>query len=89
MLPTTETVGRVISTEEERRLLIACGASRSRSLLPAVALASNTGMRYSEIRLLKWAQLDLSGRAITVGRTKTKAGLGASDSAERSHHDNS
>ncbi len=76
MLPTTETVGRALSTEEERRLLTGCGASRSRSLLPAVALALNTGMRYSEIRLLKWEQIEFVGRTVTVGRTKTKAGSG-------------
>jgi integrase len=76
MLSTIEKVGRVISTEEERRLLTACGTSRSRSLLPAVALALNTGMRYSEIRLLKWEQVDLSSCTVTVGRTKTKAGSG-------------
>ena len=31
---------------------------RSRSLLPAVLLALNTGMRYSELRLLRWEQID-------------------------------
>ncbi len=76
MLPTVETVGRIVTVEEERALLNACGASRSRSLLPAVALALNTGLRYSEIRLLRWAQLDLTALTVTVGHTKTKAGSG-------------
>lgn len=76
MLPTHDLVGRILTTDEERALLTACAGSRSRSLLPAVALALNTGMRYSEIRLLKWEQVDLGGRIVTVGRTKTKAGSG-------------
>ena len=76
MLQTNQSVGRILSTDEERALLRACGASRSRSLLPAVALALNTGLRYSEIRLLRWEQVDLVGQTVTVGRTKTKAGSG-------------
>ena len=76
MLTTIEKVGRVLTAEEQSALLQACGASRSRSLLPAVGIALNTGMRYSEIRLLRWGQIDLIGHSITVGRTKTKAGTG-------------
>jgi integrase len=76
MLPTTNSVGQVLSAAQERSLMNACGASRSRSLLPAVALALNTGMRYSEIRLLKWGQIDSAARTVTVGNTKTKAGSG-------------
>jgi integrase len=76
MLPVSENVGRILGADEERALLQACGASRSRSLLPAVALALNTGMRYSEIRLLRWSQVDLLAHTVTVGRTKTKAGSG-------------
>ena len=51
-------VGHAITDEEEAALLSACLQSRSRSLYPAVMLALNTGMRYSEIRLLQWKQLD-------------------------------
>ena len=76
MLKTHDDVGRAISAAEERRLLDACNASRSRSLLPAVTLALNTGMRYSEIRLLRWSQVDLHARRLTVGRTKTESGSG-------------
>jgi integrase len=41
-----------------------------------VLLALNTGMRYSELRLLRWQQLDLGRRTVRVGKSKTKAGTG-------------
>jgi integrase len=78
MLPVHDDVGRAISADEERRVLVACGNSRSRSLLPAVTVALSTGMRYSEIRLLRWSQIDLVTRRITVGRSKTESGTGRS-----------
>ncbi len=76
MLRTVDDVGRAISREEEAALLRACGESRSRSLLPAVALALNTAMRYSELRLLKWANVNSVARSLTVGVSKTDAGAG-------------
>lgn len=76
MLPTRDDVGRAITEEEEQKLLAACGTSRSRALLPAVTLALNTGMRYDEIRTLKWKQVDLERRTVTVGKSKTQSGTG-------------
>jgi integrase len=76
MLPTRDDVGRAITSDEEAALLAACGESRSRSLLPAVTLALNACMRYSEIRLLRWKQVDLAGRFLTVGKSKTDFGTG-------------
>ena len=76
MLPTRDDIGRAITPEEEQALLVACGESRSRSLLPAVTLALNTCMRYSEIRLLRWSQVDFAGRTLTVGKSKTDSGSG-------------
>jgi integrase len=69
-------IGRAITPEEEKALLSACGQSRSRSLLPAFTLAVNTCMRYSEIRLLRWKQVDFNSHAITVGKSKSDAGTG-------------
>lgn len=69
-------VGRAISPDEQLKLLRLCGNSRSRSLYPAVALALNTGMRESEIRLLRWRQVDIDARMLTVGKSKTAAGTG-------------
>lgn len=31
-------------------------------------------MRYSELRLLKWGQVNFAARTVTVGLSKTKAG---------------
>jgi integrase len=76
MLPTRDDIGRAVTPDEETALLGACGESRSRSLLPAVTLALNTCMRYSEIRLLKWSQIDFAARTVTVGKSKTDSGTG-------------
>jgi integrase len=57
MLPALNDVGHAITLEEEAALLTACLRSRCRCLYVAVMLALNSGMRYSEIRLLggnKW-----------------------------------
>ena len=76
MLRARDDVGRAISREEEARLLEACRASRSRSLYPAVVLALNTCLRYSELRLLQWGQVDFAARTLTVGQSKTESGTG-------------
>ena len=76
MLPARDDVGKALSAEEEKDLLAACSDSRSRSLMPAVLMALNTGMRLSELRLLRWAQVDLKKRTVRVGRSKTEAGSG-------------
>ena len=68
--------GRALSHEEETRLLDAASKSRCRSLYPVVMLALNTGMRASEIRGLKWGQVDFLAKALTVGKSKTVAGTG-------------
>jgi integrase len=76
MLRTREDIGRAISRDEEDALLEACRASRSRSLYPAVLVALNTCMRYSELRLLRWGQVDLNSCTLTVGHSKTESGTG-------------
>jgi integrase len=76
MLRASEDVGRAITREEETSLLGACQSSRSRSLYTAVLLALNTCMRYSELRLLTWEQVDFGARTVTVGASKTEAGAG-------------
>lgn len=76
MLPTLDDVGRAISDDEQAALLSACRKSRSRSLYPAVMVALNTGMRYSEIRLLQWKQVDFATKLLTVGKSKTRTGTG-------------
>jgi integrase len=76
MLRVKEDVGRAIDKTEEAALLDACSASRSRSLFPAVLLALNTCMRSSELRLLRWSQVDLKSCTVTVGHSKTDCGTG-------------
>ena len=76
LLDTKDDFGRAISGDEEVALLKACLKSRSRCLYPATVLALNTGMRYSDVRLLKWNQVDLADRAAMVGKSKTKYGTG-------------
>jgi integrase len=76
MLPASDDVGHSITPEEECALVAACLQSRSRCLYVAVMLALNTGMRYSEIRLLSWRQVDFADRILSVGKSKSTAGTG-------------
>lgn len=76
MLSVREDVGKALAVADQKRLLDGCADSRSRSLLPAVLLALNTGMRYSELRLLRWEQIDFPRRTVRVGQSKTDAGTG-------------
>jgi integrase len=76
MLATCDDVGHALTSEEEAALLSACLRSRSNCLYPAVMIALNTGMRYSEIRLLQWKQIDFAARFLKVGKSKTRTGTG-------------
>jgi integrase len=73
-----EDTGVALSSEDETKLLAACAASRSRSLLTVVTLALSTGMRHDEMRLLRWRQVDFANEAIKVGKSKTEHGTGRS-----------
>jgi integrase len=76
MLTVREEVGISLSAEDEKKLLDACGSSRSRALLPIVTLALHTGLRRGEIQSLQWRQIDFLKRTLMVGVTKTQAGTG-------------
>ncbi len=76
MLPTRDDAGQAITHDQETKLLEECNKSRSRSLYPAVVLALSTAMRYSEIRLLKWKQVDFINKRVWVGASKTEYGEG-------------
>jgi integrase len=76
MLETEDDKGRAISAEEESALLQACGRSRSRSLVPFVTLAIETGARYGVIRTLRWGNVDFGSRCLKWGKDKTEAGTG-------------
>jgi integrase len=76
MLATRDDIGRAISSEEESALLQACGKSRSRSLVPFVTLAIETGARYGVIRTLQWGCVDFENRCLKWGKDKTASGTG-------------
>ena len=69
-------VGRALSTEEQRRLLDGLETSRSERLRTLVPVLLLTGMRTGEATSLRWSQVDLINRWITVGRAKTSSGTG-------------
>ena len=76
MLKTRDDIGRAITAQEEAALLQACAISRSRSLMPFVTLAIETGARYGVIRTLQWGNVDFAGRCLKFGKDKTEAGTG-------------
>jgi integrase len=76
MLPERQDIGKALSEEEAKRLLVACRRSPSPSLYPAVVIYCNTGLRNSELRCAVWGQLDFLKAEFHVGRSKTPAGEG-------------
>jgi integrase len=69
-----EGIGKAMTEEQERALLSAC--EKNVLLSTVVTLALNTALRKNEIRTLRWSQIDLIERTLTVGRTKTEGGSG-------------
>jgi integrase len=61
---------RILSSDEEVRLLDQCGAK----LKPLVIAALNTGFRSSELLSLTWADVDFSSGYITVRAAYAKNG---------------
>ncbi len=76
MLPERQDVGCALTAEQESSLLVECGRSPSRALLPFVALALETGARYNTIRILQWANIDFANRCLKFGKDKTASGTG-------------
>jgi integrase len=62
---------RIITREEETRLLAACTGIRAH-LRPIVIAALDTGMRRGEIFKLKWMDIDFENRIIIVRAFNTK-----------------
>jgi integrase len=71
-----EDVGRALTADEEKTLLAQARASASPHIHTAVTIALNTGLRYTEIRLLQWRQIDFFKQILTVGKSKTAEGTG-------------
>ena len=76
MLPERQDTGWALSAGEESILLLECGRSRSRILLPFVVLALETGARFNTVRTLQWRNVDFAGRCLKFGKDKTAAGTG-------------
>jgi integrase len=62
---------RILTREEEEKLLAACSGVRAH-LLPIVICALDTGMRQGEIFKLQWSDVDLDNRLINVRAFNTK-----------------
>ncbi len=69
-------VGRAISPEEQGKLLDATATLRSPVVRTALPLLMLTGLRSGEALGLRWRQVNLFDRTITVGRAKTSSGTG-------------
>jgi integrase len=76
MLKERKDAGRALTAAEESMLILECGRSASRSLLPFVVLLLETGARYNTIRTLQWGQIDFANRRLKIGKDKTEAGTG-------------
>ncbi|MGE5446700.1 MAG: tyrosine-type recombinase/integrase [Ignavibacteriales bacterium] len=68
LLPENNQVERILTPEEEERLL----NYSSPYLRPILICALNTGMRKGEILTLKWSNVDLEINVITLEHTNTK-----------------
>ena len=67
--------GFELPEDEETKLLNECARSMSRGLYAVVTLALCTGMRYSEIKHLRWDEVFLDGDTyLIVGVSKTRSG---------------
>jgi integrase len=69
-------VGRALSTAEQRQLLDGLESMRSQALRTLIPTLLLTGMRAGEASSLRWSQVDLMAKIITVGRAKTSSGTG-------------
>jgi len=80
-LDENESAGRALLPDEESRLLQAASQTGVKQghwspIYTVTVLGLNTGLRHSEIRQLRWANVDLEKRVLVVGEAKTEAGSG-------------
>jgi integrase len=69
-------VGRALSPSEQRALLDGLKHRRTPHLETLIPLLLLSGMRAGEALALTWAQVDLIGRTLRVGRAKSANGTG-------------
>lgn len=89
-----ESVGvvRYLSDGERKALLAACRRSSNPNIYPAVILALATGLRYENLRFLRWEDVDRDRWTLLVERTKNGEGrhvpvVGAAQAALQAHFD--
>jgi integrase len=76
-LPVRQNVGRALAHDEKLRLLkLAASKPEWQNARLAALLAFNTTMRAGEIRGLRWHDIDLIERTLTVQRATTKTDAG-------------
>ena len=80
-LEENDSAGRALLPDEESRLLRAAshiGAKQGHwsPIYTVTVVGLNTGLRHSEVRRVRWMEIDLEKRVLVVGRTKTEAGSG-------------
>src|SRR6266536_4939313 len=63
---------RILTRDEELRLLAACANRYQRHLRPILICALDTGMRRGEIFGLKWSDVDFEKRVLTIRAFNTK-----------------
>ncbi len=73
LLDVPDVKDRILSPDEESKLLKACHEVRAPHVRSLIVLAVNTGMRRGEILGLTWSQIDLEQRTIHVQNSKTKS----------------
>ncbi len=74
-LPERKDIGRALAPSEKLRLLrIAASQPEWETAYLASVLALNTTMRGCEVKELRWRDVNLMGRTLTVQRSKTEAG---------------
>jgi integrase len=74
-LPERRDIGRALAPDEKLRLLkLAKSRPEWETAYLAAVLALNTTMRGCEIKGLRWRDIDLLDRSLTIRRSKTRAG---------------
>jgi integrase len=74
-LPVRQNIGRALTYEEKLHLLkVAAARPEWQNAAWAASLALNTTMRGCEIKQLRWRDIDLIERTLTVRQSKTDAG---------------
>ena len=74
-LPVRQNIGRALTYEEKVKLLNGAGTRPEwQTVACAARLALNTTMRGCEIKEMRWRDVDMIGRSLTVRKSKTEAG---------------